>query len=227
MFPNMGSRFHFQWKYWFPVVVLFSLHITQKTKSSSKIEVYVSLNSVALQFALIWFFCYHSALVSERMNEVSDVAYSLPWHCFSLNTQKYIILILRQSNKEFVYRGLGILRVNMETLKMVSYFIDANKVETNPIKTSHSRWSTRLFPIIYCWKRFKATKFIEGWYLVYYKSILKLIQINNIIIHEMKWRCAMQAKVFVEDKCCRGNFYSKVNRLHLRRKSNIVAKLRI
>lgn len=82
---------------------------------------YVSLTSVALQSALIWFFCYHSALVSERMSIVSDVTYSLPWHCFSINSQKCIMMMLRQSNKHFVYRGFGIVQCDMQTLKMVIY----------------------------------------------------------------------------------------------------------
>lgn len=84
---------------------------------------YVSLNSVALQSALIWYFCYHSALVSWRLSEVSDVTYALPWHYFSIKSQKCIMMMLRQSNKYFVYRGFGILQCDLPTLKMVCNLI--------------------------------------------------------------------------------------------------------
>ncbi|XP_055319545.1 uncharacterized protein LOC129577107 [Sitodiplosis mosellana] len=103
-----------------------------KTKAGA-FEVYVSLNSVTLQGALIWFFCYHSALVAMRMGEVSNVAYALPWYHFSITSQKGVMMMLRQSNKHFAYRGFGILQCDLQTLKMminsvVSYYLLLKKM---------------------------------------------------------------------------------------------------
>lgn len=92
----------------------------QKTKAGA-FEVYVSLNSAMLQVALIWFFCYYSALVSMRMSQVADVAYSIRWYRFATDAQHSIIMLIRTSNKSFAYQGFGIMQCNMETLKMVCW----------------------------------------------------------------------------------------------------------
>lgn len=81
----------------------------------------MSLNSAMLQVALIWFFCYYSALVSMRMEQFSNVAYSIHWYQFSIVSQKSILMIIRQSQKDFSYKGFGILQCDMETLKMVNH----------------------------------------------------------------------------------------------------------
>lgn len=92
--------------------------ILQKTKAGAFV-VYVSLNSAMLQMALIWFFCYYSAIVSTRLSQVADVAYSICWYQFSISLQKRILMMIRQSNRHVFYHGFGIMKCNMETLKMV------------------------------------------------------------------------------------------------------------
>lgn len=97
------------------------LNISQKTKAGA-FEVYVSLNSAMLQVAVIWFFCYYSALVSMRMEQVAHVAYSIRWYRFTKDSQNCILMMIRQSNQHFAYKGFGILQCDMETLKMVCGF---------------------------------------------------------------------------------------------------------
>lgn len=103
----------------------FLLNIFQKTKAGA-FEVYVSLNSAMLQIALIWFFCYYSALVSMRMNQVAHIAYSIRWYRFTKDSQNSILMMIRQSNLHFAYKGFGILQCDMETLKMVCDFYPKN-----------------------------------------------------------------------------------------------------
>lgn len=97
----------------------------KKTKAGA-FEVYVSLNSVMLQTALIWFFCYHSALVTQRLDEIGDYAYSLKWYRYSEVSQKPTLMLIRQSNKRLTYSGLGIFRCDMQTFSMVCFTFNFN-----------------------------------------------------------------------------------------------------
>lgn len=81
---------------------------------------YVSLNSIMLQSALIWFFCYHSSLVTIRMGQVAEIAYSMPWYTFSMDSQKCVTMMIQRSNQHFGYSGLGILQCDLQTLSMVN-----------------------------------------------------------------------------------------------------------
>lgn len=72
-----------------------------------------------LQGALIWFYCKFAALVSDRMDQIADFAYSTLWYRFPVQCQKPVQTIIQQSNVKFVYTGLGIVMCNMQTLKTV------------------------------------------------------------------------------------------------------------
>lgn len=118
----MGDIFHSHVHMKKITIFLHSLICTysfwKKTKAAA-FEVYVSLNSVMLQSALIYLFCYHSSLVSHRMGQVAHFSYSTTWYNFPIKTQKQILLMIQRSNVRFVYTGLGIFQCDLQTLSMV------------------------------------------------------------------------------------------------------------
>lgn len=77
------------------------------------------MNSVMLQSALLWFFCYHSSLATARMGQISIYAYSTPWYDLSIGSQKSIQKMIQRSNCSFVYSGFGIMQCDLQTFKMV------------------------------------------------------------------------------------------------------------
>lgn len=81
---------------------------------------YVSLNSVMLQTTLIWYICYHSALVSMRLSQISEFVYFMNWYKCPCDLQGAIKMMIQQSNERFSYSGFGILKCDMQTLSMVS-----------------------------------------------------------------------------------------------------------
>lgn len=111
-------RIHKQKKNIYLFAGLFLFCPEQKTKAAA-FEVYVSLNSVMLQGALIWFFCYHSSLASSRLAEIAFNAYKMSWYEMSVGSQRSILLIIQRSNCPFAYSGFGIWQCNLQTLSMV------------------------------------------------------------------------------------------------------------
>lgn len=127
----------------------FVWYLKKKTKAAA-FEVYVSLNSVILQSALIWYFCYHSSLATVRMGQISLYAYSTPWYQLSIDSQKSIQMMIQRSNCHFGYSGFGILQCNLQTLKMVCIAKSPPPISFLYSQLSeHFRWSIRWLRIIF------------------------------------------------------------------------------
>lgn len=125
---------------------------------------YVSLTSVMLQTMLIWYFCYHSQLVTTRMSQISDFAFSVNWYRFPNILQRCTLLLIQQSNKRFAYSGFGIMQCDMQTLSMVCFTFNWAffPFVISFISCEYFfRWLTLWCLTICCWKKSKRKKEIS------------------------------------------------------------------
>lgn len=63
--------------------------------------------------------CYFGDLASESFTKMGDVAYDANWPDISISLQKFIILIIGDTQQPLYYHGFGIALLNLETFSKV------------------------------------------------------------------------------------------------------------
>lgn len=70
----------------------------------------------------MFLYCYFATRTSVFFSALGDVAYNAHWHKFRIEYQKFLILIIRQSQVPLQFNGLGIFICDLETFGNVRKF---------------------------------------------------------------------------------------------------------
>lgn len=113
----------------FLALMLFSMD-QSKTFDTSMI---LGLQSLVTYLMIGYLYCRLSENMTEKCFEIGDVVYNnLFWYKMSVNERKCIMFIIRQSQKEFRLKGLGMINCSLATYLTVisnfNYFLISVKV---------------------------------------------------------------------------------------------------
>lgn len=94
-------------------------------KSSLAAPAMIAYNVVCLIGSLIWpfLYCYFATFASDRVAALSQTVFNTNWFDWPPEIQKYFILVIARSQKQFEFTGLGLLGCSLEVLGKVRALI--------------------------------------------------------------------------------------------------------
>lgn len=95
---------------------LFSLDQSVKFNMSLILNV-----NCLIQYVVICFiYCYFSEKVTQISFEIGEISYDSSWYEFPIGLQKLTILMISNSQREFRFKGLGMIDCSLATFSTVS-----------------------------------------------------------------------------------------------------------
>lgn len=82
----------------------------------------ILLCAALLSVAMLFLFCYFGKVSTEKFIEMPDCLYESTWNEFSIEVQKFYLIILGAAQRPHFYHGFGVIYLNLETFTMVSKF---------------------------------------------------------------------------------------------------------
>lgn len=77
-----------------------------------------------MEFAIViiwpYFYCNSASLTIDRISDIQNTIYDLPWYDMPLETRKYLILIMGKSQNPIYFMGYGLIRCTLENFGKVS-----------------------------------------------------------------------------------------------------------
>lgn len=83
-------------------------------------ELVVRLASFVIGLGNVYIFCYFGKVATESFNNSADSIYDSKWQCLDVDLQKYLLLMIRISQRQLYYHGHGMLILNLETFTQVT-----------------------------------------------------------------------------------------------------------
>lgn len=85
---------------------------------------YASLNLAVTAFCfsvqVIFAFCYLGAQLTAKAAEVNEAIYCSDWYSYTLTIQKFMVLIIRRSQKPFIMTGYSLVSCTLQSFNNVS-----------------------------------------------------------------------------------------------------------
>lgn len=72
----------------------------------------------------IFVYCYFGRIASDSYMEMSNCLYDSNWQKLSISSQKYILLMIQNTQLPLYYHGFNVFILSLETFAKVSYFLN-------------------------------------------------------------------------------------------------------
>lgn len=82
--------------------------------SNSDWNIVFFILAVGVSFGIIFTYCFAGTLATESFLKCAEYTYDIRWYLQPIEYQKYIIIILMESQKEFRFHGFKIAYCNFE-----------------------------------------------------------------------------------------------------------------
>lgn len=77
---------------------------------------------------ILFCFCYFGKLATDSFGQMTNCLFECKWVEFPIDVQKYILLMIMNSQRPMYYHGLGIAVLNLETFSKVILEIIQEKI---------------------------------------------------------------------------------------------------
>lgn len=98
----------------------------------------VLLLAVSASIAYLFMYCYFGKLATESYENMANCLYQSNWAEFSIETQKYILLMIMNVQQTIHYHGFGVAVLNLETFCTVIN----NQMR---LRSNSNRWQLSFF----------------------------------------------------------------------------------
>lgn len=78
-------------------------------------------------FVCPYLLCYFASSAIDRISNIQRCVYDLNWYNFSPELQKFIILIMAQSQRRIYFDGLNLIRCTLATFWKVTFYLIINQ----------------------------------------------------------------------------------------------------
>lgn len=68
-----------------------------------------------------FYFCYSGKQSTESYMQMGDCAYDIAWYNLPVELEKFIILLIANTQEPLYYRGLNVVTLDLETFSIVAY----------------------------------------------------------------------------------------------------------
>lgn len=79
-----------------------------------------SLITTSAVVLIIMIFCYFGNMVTTKFSDVAFKAYSSYWYKYPIELQPYILMIINQSQNEFLFEGFKFAQCSLDSFARVN-----------------------------------------------------------------------------------------------------------
>lgn len=83
------------------------------------LSILILILASGLSFGMTYIYCYTGSLVHSALLQRSEYTYEVQWYRFPIKYQKFIPMILSETQREHYFEGFGIVRLEYSTYTMV------------------------------------------------------------------------------------------------------------
>lgn len=102
---------------WFSDLITFSFDQVMKSLNSN---IFIVLQCVPLGTGYVFLFCSVGSYTTDNFLRFADISYESLWYKFPPDLQKYLRLIIADAQRPQVFRGFGIVDLNLMAFAKVN-----------------------------------------------------------------------------------------------------------
>lgn len=73
----------------------------------------------SLTMTYLFFYCYFGKLSAESFEKMADCVYEMRWQMLPLRLQKYVVVMIENTQKPLYYHGFKIIKLQLNTFVKV------------------------------------------------------------------------------------------------------------